>query len=88
MKYDYDNIMSLAKQHKFKKILIMRNSWSDGNWALVNKVIFKPDNIYGWAYGIIQYKNGNRKIGEIPCAGTYAWRVIQEFTDDMEIEYR
>ncbi len=26
LKYDYDNIMSLAKKHNFKKIMIMRNS--------------------------------------------------------------
>ncbi len=26
LEYDYDNIMSLAKKHNFKKIMIMRNS--------------------------------------------------------------
>ncbi len=29
--YEYDNIISLAKKHNFKKIMIMRNSWDSGN---------------------------------------------------------
>jgi len=85
MDYDYDNIMSLAKKNNFKKIMIMRNSWGDGNWCIVNKVFFKPDGIYGNAYGHIHYKNGNVENGLIPCSGTYAWRVIKVLDEDLEI---
>lgn len=85
--YDYDNIMSLAQKHNFKKIMIMRNSWNNGNWCIVNKVVFKPDKKYGYAYGHIHYANGNKSNGSIPCAGTYAWRVIKVLEEDMEIEY-
>ena len=47
---DFDNIMGLAKANGLKKIMIMRNSWGNGNWCIVNKVIFKPDGKYGFAY--------------------------------------
>ena len=36
---DYDNIIALARSVNFKKIMIMRNSWNTGNWAIVNKII-------------------------------------------------
>lgn len=88
MDYEYDNIMSLAKKHNLKKIMIMRNSWNDGNWCIVNKVVFKSDGKYGWAYGHIHYKDGNKINGEIPCAGTYAWRVIKVLEEDLEVEYK
>jgi hypothetical protein len=87
MTYEYDNIMSLTKKHNLKKIMIMRNSWSSGNWCIVNKVVFKPDGKYGFAYGHIHYKDGNISNGEIPSAGTYAWRVIKVLEDDLEVEY-
>ncbi len=70
MNYEYDNIMALAKKHNLKKIMIIRNSWSNGNWCIVNKVIFKPDGKYGFAYGHIHYKDGNKTNGEISCAGS------------------
>ena len=85
--YEYDNVMSLTRKHNFKKIMIMRNSWDNGNWCIVNKVVFKPDKKYGYAYGHIHYVNGNKSNGSIPCAGTYAWRVINVLEDDMEVEY-
>lgn len=87
MNYEYDNIMTLAKKHNLKKIMIMRNSWSDGNWCIVNKVVFKPDGKYGFAYGHIHYKDGDKTNGEISCAGTYAWRVIKVLEEDLEVEY-
>lgn len=85
--WSYDNIMGLAKKHNFKKIMIMRNSWNNGNWCIVNKVVFKPDKKYGYAYGHIHYANGNKSNGSIPCAGTYAWRVIKVLDEAMEVEY-
>ncbi len=87
MEYEYDNIMSLAKKHNFKKIMIMRNSWSNGNWCIVNKVVYKPDGKYGWAYGHTQYKSGDKENGQISCAGTYAWRVIKVLEEDLEVDY-
>lgn len=87
MDYEYDNIMNLAKKYNFKKIMIMRNSWNNGNWCIVNKVVFKPDGKYGYAFGHIHYNNGNKSNGSIPCAGTYAWRVIKVFDEDLEVEY-
>lgn len=85
-KHEYDNIMNLAKEHNFKKIMIMRNSWGNGNWCIVNKVEIK-ENGYGSAFGHIHYSNGNKSNGSIPCAGTYAWRVIKVLEEDMEVEY-
>ena len=85
--YEYDNIMNLAQKLNFKKIMIMRNSWNTGNWCIVNKVVFKPDKKYGYAYGHIHYANGNKSDGSIPCAGTYAWRVIKVLEEDMDVEY-
>ena len=41
VKYEYDNIISLAKKNNFKKIMIMRNSWNNGNWCIVNKIAIK-----------------------------------------------
>ena len=49
--YEYDNIISLAKKHNLKKIMIMRNSWNQGNWCIVNKIAVKPDGKYGYAWG-------------------------------------
>lgn len=86
MQFEYDNIISLARKNNFKKIMIMRNSWNEGNWCIVNKIKIKPDGKYGYAFGHIQYANGNKKNGSIPCAGTYAWRVIKVFETDMEVE--
>ena len=88
MDYEYDNIMSLAKKHGLKKIMIMRNSWGDGSWCIVNKVVFKPDEKYGYAYGHIRYSNGNKSNGSIPSAGTYSWRVIKVLDEDLEIVYQ
>lgn len=85
--YEYDNIISLAKKNNFKKIMIMRNSWNYGNWCIVNKVILKPDGVYGFASGHIHYANGDKENGQITCADTYAWRVIKVLDEDMEVEY-
>lgn len=84
--YEYDNIISLARKYGFKKLMLMRNSWSQGNWCIVNKVSIKPGGKYGYAYGHIHYTKGNEENGSIPCAGTYAWRVIKVFEEDMEVE--
>ena len=84
---DFDNIMNLAKKHNFKKIMIMRNSWGAGNWCIVNKVCFKSNSIYGTAFGHIHYANGNVVHGEIPCPGTFAWRVIKVLDDDLQVSY-
>lgn len=86
MEYEYTNIMALAKQSNYKKIMIMRNSWGQGNWCIVNKVVLKPDGVYGFAYGHIHYANGNTSNGNIQCAGTYAWRTIKVLDEDMEVE--
>jgi hypothetical protein len=83
----YDNIMALAKNSGLKKIKIMRNSWREGNWCIVDKVVFKPDGKYGFAYGHIHYANGNEVDGKIPCAGTYAWRTIEVLNEDLGTEY-
>lgn len=83
---EYDNIMNLAREHNLKKIMVMRNSWSFGNWCIVNKVVFKT-NGYGFAYGYIHYKNGNTYHGQIECAGNYAWRVVKVLDETMETEY-
>lgn len=85
-KYEYDNIMSLAKKSGYKKIMIMRNSWNFGNWCIVNKVVLKPDGIYGFAYGHTHYKSGECFNGKIDCAGTYAWRIIKVLEEDMEVK--
>ena len=84
--YEYDNIMALAKASGYKKIMIMRNSWNNGNWCIVNKVILKPDGKYGYAYGHIHYADGNKFNGSIPCAGTFAWRTIKVLEEDMEVQ--
>ncbi len=60
---------------------------NNGNWCIVNKVVFKSDMKYGYAYGHTHYANGNTSNGSISCAGTYAWRVIKVLEEDMEVEY-
>lgn len=85
MENGYDNIISLAKKSNYKKIMIMRNSWDKGNWCIVNKIVIKPDKKYGYAYGHIQYADGNIKNGSIPGAGTYAWRIVKVLDEDMEV---
>lgn len=84
-KYEYDNIMSLAKQAGYKKIMVMRDSWNDGNWAIINSVRLKPDGKYGFASGHIHYANGNTCNGSIPCAGCYSWRIIKILDQDMTV---
>lgn len=54
--------------------------------CIVNKLVFKPDGKYGFVYGHIHYKDGNKSNGAIPCAGTYAWRVIKAFEEANGIE--
>ena len=83
--YEYNNIMALAKESGYKKIMIMRNSWNYGNWCIVNKVMLKSDGKYGFATGHIHYADGNTINGNIPCAGTYAWRTIKVLEEDMEV---
>ena len=85
---EYDNIMSLAKKANYKKIMIMRNSWGPGSWAIVNGISLRPDGIYGSAYGHIHYSDGSKVNGSIPCAGTYAWRIIKILEDDMTVDYQ
>ncbi len=85
--FEYDNIICLARKNGFKKIIIMRNSWGQGSWCVVNKVVVKPDWKYGYAYGHIHYSNGNKFNGAIPCAGNYSWRVIKVLDEDMEVEF-
>ena len=82
---EYDNIIALAKKSNYKKIMIIRDSWENGNWCIVNKIVIKPDGKYGYAYGHIHYTNGNTKNGNISCAGTYTWRIIKVLEDDMEV---
>ena len=67
--------------------MIMRNSWSNGNWCIVNKVVFQSDGKYGCAYGHIHYKDGNKINGSIPGAGTYSLRVIKVLEENLEILY-
>ena len=83
--YEYDNIMSLAKKAGYKKIMVMRNSWGQVNWAIVNSVTFKPDGKYGFASGHIHYANGNTSNGNIQCAGNYSWRTIKILEEDMVV---
>ncbi len=82
---EYTNIMALAKENNFKKIMVQRNSWNFGNWCIVNKVILKPDGIYGSAYGHTHYSNGKGDNGKIDCAHTYAWKLIKVLDEDMEV---
>jgi hypothetical protein len=83
--YKFDDIMNLAKKYNYKKIMIMRDTWDYGIWCIVDKIIFNPDGKYGKAYGFINYKNGNKKHGEILSAGTYAWIVVKTLEEDLEI---
>lgn len=87
-KYEYDNLIALARSVGFKKIMVMRNSWSNGNWGIVNKIYLK-DNIDETycknVTGHIQYKDGNKSTGTFSCFNTYAWRIIKVF-DDQNIE--
>ena len=84
--FHYDNIMALAKEADYKKIMIMRNTWADGNWCIVNKVVLKPGGKYGFAYGHIHYRNGNEYTGSIDCAGNFSWRTIKVLEENMEVE--
>ena len=84
--YEYDNIMSLAKKAGYKKIMVMRNSWGQGNWAIVNSVTLKPDGKYGFAPGHIHYADGNTTNGTIYCAGNYSWRTIKVLEEDMIVQ--
>lgn len=34
---------------------------------------------------IIQYANGNTKNGNIPCTGTYAWKIVKVLDEYMEV---
>lgn len=86
-KEEYNNIILLAKEAKFKKIMIVRNSWGPGNWCIVNKVRINPDGKYGSAYGHTHYANGDTVNGSISCAGTYAWKTVKVLDEDMEVEY-
>lgn len=83
--FEYDNIMALSKKADYKKIMIMRDSWSYGNWAIVNSVTLKPDGKYGFASGHIHYADGNTKNGNIECAGCYSWRIIKILEEDMDV---
>ena len=84
--YEYDNIMSLAKKAGYKKIMIMRNSWGNGSWAIVNSVTLKPGGKYGFAEGHIHYSNGTTKNGNIECAGNFSWRTIKVLEEDMIVK--
>ena len=84
--FNYDNIMALAKKADYKKIMIMRNTWGDGSWCIVNKVALKSGGKYGFAYGHIHYSNGNEYDGSINCAGNFSWKTIKVLDDNMEVE--
>ena len=84
--YEYDNIMSLAKKAGYKKIMIVRNSWGKGSWAIVNSVTLKPGGEYGFATGHVHYSNGNTCNGKIECAGTFAWRTVKVLEEDMIVK--
>jgi len=81
----YDNIMNLAKNHNFKKIMVMRNTWKFGSWCIVNRVHFAEDG-YGSAWGYTHYSNGHTDMGEIICAGNYVWKVVKVLDEDLEID--
>ncbi len=83
----YDNIFNLAREHNLKKIMVVKSTWGYGNWCIVNKVAFKPDGKYGFAYGHVNYSDGNKTNGKIPNAGVYKWRVIKVLEEDLEVEY-
>ena len=83
--YEYDNIMALAKKANYKKIMIMRNSWGQGSWAIVDSVTLKPGGRYGFASGHIHYSNGNTKNGNIECAGNFSWRIVKILDEDMTV---
>jgi hypothetical protein len=93
MRFDdgYDSIIALARSVNFKKIMIMRNTWSKGNWGIVNKIYIKDniDEIYCKnVEGFIQYANGNKHKGSFPCFNTYAWRIVKVLDEqDIEIIY-
>ena len=83
---EYDNIISLAKKSNYKKIMIIKKGWANGAWCIVNKVIINPDEKYGKAFGHIHYANGNEKRTNISGAGTYNWKIIKVFDEDMEVK--
>lgn len=84
---EYDTILSLAKKNNFKKIMIMRDSWSVGNWCIVNIINIKPDGEYCYAYGYIKYSNGNTFNGRLPAENTYSWKLIKVLDEDMKVNY-
>jgi hypothetical protein len=87
-KYEYSNLIALARSVGFKKIMVMRNSWSNGNWGVVNKIYIKDDTNETYCKNVtghIHYKNGNTSNGSFSCFNTYAWRIIKVF-DDQNIE--
>ena len=86
---EYDNIISLAKENSYKKIIIRKGSWSrPENWCRVDRIIINPDEKYGFAFGYINYADGNIKQGKIDGAGTYNWKVIKVLDEDMKVEQR
>lgn len=80
----YKNVMQLAKENEYKKIKIMRNTWAK-SWAIVEKLKLNKHNEYGKAYGHIEYFDGTIKDGEIDCAGTYSWHVIEVLDEEIEL---
>ena len=84
---EYDTILSLAKKNNFKKIMIMRDSWSVGNWCIVNIINIKPDGKYCYAFGHIKYSNGNTFNGRLPAENTYSWKLIKVLDEDMKVNY-
>lgn len=88
---EYTNIIELARRANFCKIMIQKSSWSDGNWAIVNKIYLKDNlneeyckNVIGY----IHYKTGKPYAGSISAHNTFNWKTIKILHDDkLDIVY-
>lgn len=82
----FDSIFNLAKLAGYKKIMVVRDSWSLGNWCIVNWVCINEKDPYGIAYGHINYANGNKHHGKIDDACATSWKLVRILDEEMTVK--
>lgn len=79
----YRNIVELAKENNFKKIMVQRDSWANGGYGIVNELVLRSDDD---KYGLhclmwIHYANGNEDYNAIMPSGTGSWKLLKVLED-------
>lgn len=75
---NYKNIVELASQNGFKKIMIRRNGWGYKGYGIVNELVLRSKDDKNGIYCVmfVHYNSGNEEPHIIMPSGKSSWKLL------------